>query len=93
MQRHVKRNVRTRRNDKQQCYSVLTDISHLSKYIVPWKTSYLNILNLSLLISNTFIVTFVVFTDVFLEKKNIFAILMDLFQTSFLAPCILNTPC
>ena len=64
----------------------------LSKYIVPLKTSYLNIFYLSLSIACTFKVTLVVFADVF-EEYYIFAIIMDPFQTSFLAPCIINTPC
>ena len=39
-----------------------------------------------------FIIFFLALVDVF-EEYYIFAIIMDLFQTSFLAPCILNTPC
>ena len=62
------------------------------KYSVPWKTSVLNIFNLALFISCTLEVILVVFADVF-EEYYIFAIVMDPFQTSCLAPCILNTPC
>ena len=47
---------------------------------------------LSLSISCNFRDTLVVFADVF-EEYYIFAIIIDPFQTSFLAPCILNTPC
>ena len=64
-------------------------------YIVSWKTSYLNILslNLSLLILCTFKVTINdSFADVF-EDFYIFAVMKDPFQTSFLVPYILNTPC
>ena len=49
-------------------------------------------MKLSLFISYTFKVTFVVFADVF-EELYIFSIIMDPFHTSFLAPYILNTPC
>ena len=64
----------------------------LSKYIVPWKTSYLNIFDLSLSILCTFKVTLVVFADVF-EEYYIVAIIMDPFHTSFLATYILDIPC
>ena len=56
----------------------------MSKCIVQWKTSYLDILNLSLFITWTFKVIMVVFTDIF-EEFYIFAVIIDPFQTSFLA--------
>ena len=80
-----------------QCYSlyfitllvryteVKYQLTQFFTYIVPWKTTYLNIFYLSLSISCTFKVTLVVFADVF-EEYYIFAIIMDPFQTSFLAP-------
>ena len=45
------------------------------------KTSYLDILNLSLFISCSIRVTMVVFADLF-EEFYIFAVIMDPFQTS-----------
>ena len=57
------------------------------------KTSYLNILNLSLFISCTFKVPIVVFVDVS-EEFYTFAAIAGPFRTSFLVrPIILNTPC
>ena len=64
----------------------------MNKYVVQWKRRFLSIINLALFISCTFKVILVVFVDVF-EEFYIFAFIMDPFQTSFLAPCILNTPC
>ena len=64
--------------------------SSLSKYIVQWKKSYLDIFNPSLFLSFTFKVTmFGVFPDVF-DEFYIFAVIMGPFQTSFLEPYILN---
>ena len=54
--------------------------------------SYLDISYLSLFLSCTFKVIMFFISDV-LEESYIFAVLMDPFQTSYLAPYILNTPC
>ena len=63
-QRHLKRNNATHWL-KAGIIDNQTFFSPVSKYIVPWKTSYLNILNISLYISFTFKVTLVAFADVF----------------------------
>ena len=52
----------------------------------------LDIFNLSLFLSCTFKVTLVLFADVF-EEFFIFAVIMDPFRTSLLAPYILNIVC
>ena len=55
-------------------------------------SGFLDIFNLSQLLSSSFKVTLVVFADVF-EEFLIFAVIMDLFRTSLLAPYILNSVC
>ena len=59
----------------------------MSKYIIPWKTNYLDRFNFSLFLSSTFKVTRLVLLKL-LKNFYIFAVIMDPFQTSILVHCM-----
>ena len=84
IQSHQKRNLTTN--------AMINDLSALntfllSKNMVPWKRSYLNIFNLSLFLIMYFEVTLVFFFPTF-KRILYLTVIMDPFETSFLSPHI-----